>query len=306
MSVSVVIAVKNGARFIAEAVDSALTQPETALVVVVDDGSTDNTADVVRSIPDARVKLIKGTRTGVSAARNVGFAEVFARLPEVSGETSWVLFLDADDRLRPGALTALLASAEPGCVAVYGDYVRIDKAGGALGRRRWLTGRRKPSGDILTTLVAGNFIVNGGVMLIRRDVFRRLGGFDESLRYCEDWHAFCRLAAQGPVLHCATTVMEYRVHGSSVMMSGSVGFVPYQAALDRVFADPDIRRKLPPGDIARLAADAGAHLRAYLACQAVRSHAYLRALPQTANALRSSPKRAPRTMIHILGAVAGL
>ena len=58
--------------------------------------------------------------------------------------------------------------------------------------------------------------------------------------------------------------------------------------------------------IGRLAREAQAHLRAYLACQAVRARAYWRAVPETAGALCSAPRRAPRTMMHILGAAAGL
>ncbi len=306
MSVSVVIPVKNGARFILGAVNSALCQPETDLVVVVDDGSNDGSGAIVGTIADPRVKLIEAPRVGVSAARNAGFAEVEKRLGDAAGLSPWTLFLDADDCSRPGAFAELLAGATPDCVAVYGDYERIDERGLSLGCRRWLRGRHKPSGDILRALLAGNFIVNGGVMLMRRAAFRAIAGFDEALRYCEDWHAFCRLATLGPMRHRATTVLDYRVHASSVMMRGSVGFAPYQAALDRVFADPLIARRIDPAEAPRLAAEAEAHLRAYLACQAVRSHAYLQALPETAHALRTSPKRAPKTMLHILGAVAGL
>ena len=301
MSVSVVIPVKNGARFIGEAIDSALAQPETTAIVVVDDGSTDNTAEVVRGVSDARLRLIKGGRLGVSAARNLGFAEIEARFPG-----DWALFLDADDRLRAGAFAKLIAAAEPGAVAVYGDYERIDETGREIGRRRWLAGRRKPSGDILRRLIAGNFLVNGGVLLARRDAWARLGGFDETLRYCEDWHAFCRLAALGRFVHVGATVLDYRVHAASAMMRASVGYAHYQAALERVLADADIRRRLAPGEAEALAAEAEAHLRAYLACQAVRAHDYARALPEAAGAIRCSPRRAPRTMLHVIGAVAGL
>jgi len=301
MNVSVIIPVKNGAPFIAEAVRSALAQAEVVDVVVVDDGSVDETAKIVSGLRDPRVVLISGGRVGVSAARNRGFAEVIKRRA-----SSWVMFLDADDRLRSGAISKLLAAATGRCVAVYGDYERIDEQGRSIGRRGWLRGRNKPSGDILRALLSGNFIVNGGVMLMRRDAFQRVGGFDETLRYCEDWHGFCRLAALGPIPYVDETVLEYRVHGSSAMMRGSIGFAQYQSALDRVFSDPLIVKRIRPDEAARLAANAEAHLRTYLACQAVRSHDYWRALPQTAGALRSAPHRAPKTMIHILGAAAGL
>jgi glycosyltransferase involved in cell wall biosynthesis len=303
MSVSVVIAVKNGAHYIAEAVNSALAQPETDLVVVVDDHSTDHTPDVVRGLPDQRVRLIRGSGLGVSAARNAGFAEAEAQMVRKDG---FVLFLDADDRLRPGALGHLATAATPECIAVYGDYERVDEGGQILGRRQWLKGRKKPTGDILATLVAGNFIVNGGVILIRQDAFRRIGGFDETLRYCEDWHAFCRLAALGPILYQPTIVLDYRVHAASVMMRAPVSFAHYQLALDRVFGDPQIRCILSARGIDRLAANARAHLRAYLACQAVRSRAYRRAVLETSLALRSAPRRALRTMAHVVGAAAGL
>jgi len=300
MNVSVIIPVKNGARFIAEAVSSALAQRQVVNVVVVDDGSVDETSKIVSEMRDPRVILIAGGRVGVSAARNRGFAEVVKQ-----NASSWVMFLDADDRLRSGAVSKLLAAASDTCVAVYGDYERIDEQGRSSGRRGWLRGRAKPSGEILTALLSGNFIVNGGVMLMRRDAFQRAGGFDETLRYCEDWHGFCRLATLGPILYIDEIVLEYRVHGSSAMMRGSIGFAQYQSALDRVFSDPIIAHRIPPDEAARLKSNAEAHLRAYLACQAVRSHAYWRALPQTAGALRSAPRRAPKTMIHILGAAAG-
>jgi glycosyltransferase involved in cell wall biosynthesis len=301
MDVSVVIPVKNGAKFVAEAVGSALRQPEVGRVVVVDDGSVDDSAKIVAAIADARVALIGGGRVGVSAARNRGFGEA-ARL---SGPQGWVMFLDADDRLREGAIARLLAAATDDCVAVYGDYERIDERGAVIGWRSWLRGRAKPSGDILRALLSGNFIVNGGVMLMKVAAMRAIGGFDESLRYNEDWHAFCRLASLGPIRYLDATVLDYRVHGASAMMRGLVSFQNFSDALDRVFADPRIKSRLLPAEAGRLHAEAEAHLRMYRACQAVRSHVYLSALPEAAQALRSAPRRAPKTMMRILAAAAG-
>jgi glycosyltransferase involved in cell wall biosynthesis len=307
MRVSVVIPVKNGARFIAEAVASALGQAHVNRVIVVDDGSTDGSADIAAGIGDERITVLRGGKRGVSAARNLGFAEVERQMPAAQREDSWVIFLDADDRLVPGATDKLLEGARADCVAVYGDYDRIDAGGRRIGRRSLLRRRRKPSGEILCDLLAGNFIVNGGVMLIRHAQLLRAGGFDETLRYCEDWHLFCRLAAQGPMIwRPRTKVLEYRVHSSSAMMSGGVNFNHYRAAVERVFTDPMITGKVSHADLVRLRRKAEQHLRTYLACQAVRAHAFGRAMKETIKAIALLPLRTPRTLVRALGALAGL
>jgi glycosyltransferase involved in cell wall biosynthesis len=307
MWVNVVIPVKNGARFIAEAIASALGQAHVERVIVVDDGSTDGSADIAAGIGDERVTVIRGDKRGVSAARNLGIAEVERLMPAEQRERCWVIFLDADDRLVPGATDKLLEGVRADCVAVYGDYDRIDAAGRRIGRRSLLRRRHKPSGEILRDLLAGNFIVNGGVMLIRHPQFLRAGGFDETLRYCEDWHLFCRLAARGPIVwRPRTKVLEYRVHPSSAMMSGGVNFDHYRAAVERVFTDPMIAGNVSPADLVRLRRKAEQHLRTYLACQAVRARAFGRAMKETTEAIALLPSRTPRTLARALGALAGL
>jgi len=307
MWVNVVIPVKNGARFIGDAIASALGQPGVQRVVVVDDGSTDESAEIAARIGDERVTLIRGAGRGVSAARNLGFAEVERLSPAHETERSWVMFLDADDRLVPGATRKLLEDVQDNCVAVYGNYERIDASGRRIGRRSLLLRRDKPSGEILRDLLAGNFIVNGGAMLIRHAQFRRAGGFDETLRYCEDWHLFCRLAGLGPIVWCPrTTVLEYRVHDSSAMMSGRVNFSHYRAAVERVFTDPMIVGKVSRADVVRLRLKAEAHLATYLVCQAVRARAYGRAIKETAEVIARFPSQTPKTLARAFGALAGL
>jgi glycosyltransferase involved in cell wall biosynthesis len=307
MSVNIVIPMKNAAPFIGAAVSSALNQSCVKRVVVVDDASTDGSAEIVANINDERVTLIRGAGRGVSAARNLGFAEIERLSDGQEAECGWVMFLDADDRLVPGATQKLLENARHDCVAVYGDYERIDARGDRIGRRRLLLRRGKPSGEILRNLLGGNFIVNGGVMLIRHSQFRRAGGFDEALRYCEDWHLFCRLAALGPIAWSPqTTVLEYRVHDSSAMMSGRIDFSHCRAALERVFTDPGIVSQVGRADIVWLRRRAEAHLKIYLACQAIRAHAYGRAIRETAQLIARFPSQAPKTLAHTLSALAGL
>src|SRR5271170_4417047 len=94
MSVTVVMAARNAASHIGEAIASVLAQgPDVDALVIVDDGSSDGTYAIVRSFADSRIRLVASDGSGVSAARNAG-----ARA--APGE--WLMFLDADDRLRPG------------------------------------------------------------------------------------------------------------------------------------------------------------------------------------------------------------
>jgi glycosyltransferase involved in cell wall biosynthesis len=307
MCVNVIIPVRNGARYIGDAVSSALWQASVERVFVVDDQSVDETADIAASFCDERITLIRGGGRGVSAARNLGFAEANRAIPEQEGDRNWVMFLDADDRLVPGAVRKLLEAAHPDSAAVYGNYQRIDADGNRIGRRGILLGRHKPSGDILPELLTGNFIVNGGVMLMRHSAFRRTAGFDETLRYCEDWHLFCRLAALGPIVYCPrTTVLEYRVHGDSAMMSGRLDFDDYREAFERIFTDPQIVGKVDRADLAEVGKCAEAHLKTYLACQAIRGGAYGRAVMGAAGVMVALPLRIPKTLAHTLGALAGL
>ena len=213
------------------------------------------------------IRLIANGGMGVSAARNTG-----ARA--ASGE--WLMFLDADDRLRRGAVAALLRAATPEseAVAIYGDYSRIDRNGRRIGVRRLLGGRAKPSGQVLARLVAGNFIVNGGMMIVRAVAFAAAGGFDETMRYCEDWHCWCRLAALGEFRFIPALLLDYRVHADNTMnavMRSPQDFLP---AAESVFGDRAIVDRLPPRSISSLRRAAEAHLIAYAATQAIRFGEY--------------------------------
>ena len=148
--VSVIIPAKNAAAYIGETIASALAQADVAEVIVVDDGSTDDTVAIVQAIRDPRLRLMMNDASGVSAARNLG-----AR----TARGDWLMFLDADDRLRPDAVTTLLTAAKtaPRAVLVYGDYNTIDSAGRTIGRRGLLKGRLKPSGRVLERLAERQF-----------------------------------------------------------------------------------------------------------------------------------------------------
>ncbi len=300
-SVSIVIPVRDGKDFIGEAVESALDQGEAVgQVIVIDDGSSDGTPDIVARIADPRVRLVtdRPSRRGVSAARNDGAA---------LAEGEWLMFLDADDRLQPGAVDALLVQAQPEAVAIYGDYERIGAAGQVLGKRGLMRGTRtKPSGDIAEALLAGNFIVNGGIMIVRRQAFNAMGGFDEALRYCEDWHAWCRLAVQGAFTYVPVHVLDYRVYDQSVMMTRPLTEVEYGPALEELFSNPEVVAAIPVARRENLRRRAGAHLIAYAISQAIRARRFGLAVKGLARTLFDNPREFPRTLLVSGAALAGI
>ena len=188
MRASVIIPVYNGAAYISAAVRSVLAQTEHDLeLLVVDDGSTDGTRELVRGFDDPRLRLLTQDNAGPSAARNLG-------IRESRGE--WVGFLDADDVWRPDKLAAHLrrASEMPAAGLTYSSVVVVDEVGTLVEVLK-----AELEGEVLEPLLFGNIVWGGGSSaMLRRDVFDRVGGFDPTIKYGEDWEMWLRVAASFP------------------------------------------------------------------------------------------------------------
>jgi glycosyltransferase involved in cell wall biosynthesis len=215
--VSVVIPCYNQARFLGEAVESVLAQSYRHFkVIVVDDGSTDNTAEVAARYPE--IRYFRQDNRGLSAARNGGFAH---------SEGEHVVFLDADDRLLPEALEAGLErfeAANPQCAFVSGHFRYIAADGSILQEVR----QRIVGEDRYAALLQSNYIVMHATVMYRRAVFESVGGFDTSLGACEDYDMYLRIARRFPVCSYNKVVAEYRRHDTgmssnpAIMLSTSV------------------------------------------------------------------------------------
>jgi len=254
-SVSVVIATRDRARFIAETIESVQRQTFTDWeLVIVDDGSTDDTRGVVaRYTSDARIRYLARPPEGRSAARNHGIAASSAPL---------IAFQDADDLWEPTKLARQVAAlaADPGAGLCY-TAARFVDAGGAR-----LPMRKPPAplaGDVLPRLARGNVIILASVV-VRRACLDQVGAFEPTLHACEDWDLWLRIARRFRVAFVDEELTRYRVHGGNTaraaVLAGGLRVV------DRLYADPEMPRLARLGraaasarlywyDVATLAAD---------------------------------------------------
>jgi glycosyltransferase involved in cell wall biosynthesis len=208
--VSVIIPAYNAANFIAETLASAQMQTYGNLeIIVVDDGSTDNTASIVEGIAasDSRVCLIQQPNRGVAAARNLGIGHA---------RGTFVAPLDADDIWHPEKIArqvAAMREAGPAVGMVYSWSLRIDESDRVLSRP---TSVPHYAGDVYPLLVLYNFVGNGSTPMMRRDYVIEVGGYDASLRArggegCEDKMLYLTLAERYQVAYVPAFLVGYRM-----------------------------------------------------------------------------------------------
>ena len=196
MSISVVIPCYNVERFVGQAIESALSQSRAPdEIVVVDDGSTDKSAQIAASF-GGRVRLIQCAHRGVSAARNVGVSAARGDL---------IAWLDADDIWEPCKLEVQVPRfADPSVGLVYGQRSLI-------GYRRsdapWPV--NMPEGDVFEQLYFWCFI-NTPSVVVRRQALIDAGGFDEDLPIAEDFDAWLRVAISWKFAAVAGITFRYR------------------------------------------------------------------------------------------------
>jgi len=198
--VSVVIPCYNQAHFLGEAVESVLRQSYHLLeIIVVNDGSIDNTREIAARYPN--VRCIEQSNQGLSAARNTGIRE---------SAGSYVVFLDADDRLLPNAVSAGLACfhAHPESAFVFGAHRQIGAEGIPVGKPIM----NPIDDDHYSALLKGNVIGMHATVMYRRHTLISVGGFDTSLNACEDYDLYLRIARDFEVSCHKTPVAEYRLH----------------------------------------------------------------------------------------------
>lgn len=233
LDVAVVIPAYNGARFLRPAIESALnqTQPPSE-IVLVDDGSTDETAEIAGCYSE--ITVLRQERAGVAAARNAGAAAT----------TSPILaFLDADDVWRPTKLErqAEVLASESSVALVHVGVADVDANGRAL--REHLVGA---SGNVATRMLAFEepVILGGGSgAVIRRSSFDEVGGFDNSLSTSADWDLYYRIACRHTVAFVPEVLLDYRIHDSNMHANVEVMERDMLRAFDKALALADRRTR---------------------------------------------------------------
>jgi glycosyltransferase involved in cell wall biosynthesis len=223
--ISVIMPTYNCAAYIAEALTSVLKQTLSPYeILVIDDGSTDNTKAIVMALDDARIRYLKQENAGVSAARNCG-------LQHATGE--YIAFLDADDRWLPDMLARQYAtlSRNPELVFSFTNFIRFDDPQSEYPFLNQFTfypellnAVYETTGDAAVKIITADafcYLVNFGevpaytqAIMFRSNAVKGLK-FDCSLKVCEDAEFVLRCAALGRVAYDETVLLEVRRHDSN-------------------------------------------------------------------------------------------
>ncbi|MEO0756098.1 MAG: glycosyltransferase [Cyanobacteria bacterium J06648_16] len=204
--ITVVIPVYNGAKTIAETITSVLEQSLRDFeLLVINDGSTDNTIEVVQGFKDNRIRLLTYSNAGLAASRNRGIQQSCCDL---------ISFIDADDLWTTTKLEdQLLALRRQSCASVAYSWTDCVNQSGIFFRRG---SHISAEGNVYERLLMGNFIDSGSNALFRKSVFEAVGQFDTALKAAEDWDMFLRIAADHRFVSISEVQVLYRLSSQSM------------------------------------------------------------------------------------------
>lgn len=209
-SISVIIPVFNGDKTIKDTIRSVLNQtfPHFELLII-NDGSTDSTLDIIKTIDDPRLKILSYPNAGLAASRNRGITQ---------SKGDYISFIDADDLWTEDKLQSQweLLKKNPKAGVAYSWTNFIDESGNSIKRKTPLS----LEGNVVKELFLVNFIENGSNVLIRKSALDQVGGFDESLTNSHDWDMWLRLALHYEFVCVRSPQVLYRVYPTS--MSGNI------------------------------------------------------------------------------------
>ena len=280
--VSVIIPLYNGARYISETLQSVLNQSHGNFeIVVVDDGSKDDSAEIVKAISDPRIKYTSQENKGIAGARNTG-------IKLSRGE--YITFLDQDDLFHREKLEREVDAFKqhPGVGVVYSEVPAINEHRSRLNSGRAMFHKR-PSGNVLEQSLAHNIIPGTAGIMVLRSCFDEAGLFDEQLSGVDDWHMWVRLAAVTRFKYLPEEHAFVRLHSSNTSNDVSHMARDGLAAVDKLYSDPLIRSAASGLDVERLRKLSKASLNAYCGTRTLVTAQPRSAVPYFREAIRLRP-----------------
>ncbi|MDO9547944.1 MAG: glycosyltransferase [Candidatus Marinimicrobia bacterium] len=229
--VSIIIPTYNRARYLRQSIESALSQDYTNFeLIVVDNGSTDNTPEILASFGN-KIKCLKEEKRGTSASRNKG-------LRAAQGE--FIAFLDDDDFYLPGKISiSVKKMLEDRSVSlVYTDYIRVDSEGH---QTKTIRNNHSQSEKFLWAFLKG-FGILPSTTLLRKECLERSGYFDETLQYATDSDLWFRLLIAGYCFgHIPELLTAYRWHpGNHSHTDDNVNLDKIYSAAIKYFTVPEL------------------------------------------------------------------
>lgn len=229
LNISVIIPVFNREKTIRRAIDSVLGQDFPAFeLIVVDDGSTDSTAEILKSYHH-KIKVVTQNNFGVSFARNRG-------IMEAKGE--WIAFLDSDDEWMPDKLSQQIAylkmHPETRILQTEEQWIRHKK------RVNQVKKYFKKSGNIFKECLK-TCTVGASTVICERSLLQETGGFDDTLPVCEDYDLWIRIAAKYPIpLLDKPLINKYGGHEDQLSLSTPAMDRYRVQSLEKIFQDPSL------------------------------------------------------------------
>ena len=209
LKISVIIPAYNAEKTIRETIESVLKQTFSNFkIVIINDGSSDRTLDIIQQIVDPRIQCFSYKNGGNSLARNRGISHA-------TGE--FISFLDADDLWTPDKLELQLAALQNSEASVAYSWTTT-----------FIDGQEKSvfpctpiyfEGNVYDKLLVNNFIANGSNILVRKKAIELVGGFEPTLKRCADWDFYIRLAAKCHFVVVPKHQIFYRRSSGSLSMN---------------------------------------------------------------------------------------
>jgi glycosyltransferase involved in cell wall biosynthesis len=239
--VSIIIPTHNRPQMLREAVESALAQTfQDFEIIVVLNGASAETVEMGRRFADhAKIKIVEMEDSTLAASRNFGMGFV-------QGE--WVAFLDDDDIWLPGKLQLQLdAARETGADLICCNFCFFNQ-GGIIERAAL---RPRPPGlSFAEALMVGNYVSGGSGVMVKAARIRDLGGFDASLKGCEDWDMWRRLSWDGDIHLVDRELAKYRRHDTNMTGNLPLALQAESQHFAKLLEDtpPKLRHMLPAAE----------------------------------------------------------